>query len=202
MAEAATAEPRTVIQLTLAIKGELAALHVRGRDLYVRIGELLVALKPQIAKGKWMAHIRDNFDFSPQSATEYVKMYHLARTQQRERVTRNDVRGASARSNPSHKSNDFQAYQETMRKVGAQARHQKAPAADGKPSPQARRDRVRELLMQMPPMAYRALATRLHPDAGGSDWDMACLTDARDILVKLIRTSYAATLIQKAGVVS
>lgn len=188
MPEAQTKEDtlRDINAHVRAIKGELAAVEVRAHDRYIAIGEHLTELRKLVPTGSWIRFIRDNFDFTDASANRYMKFYREVRANRRPSKL-SDVE--TPRQN--HQPRDFNAFRSTVHQAREnirQASQRHAPEPEtGRRSPQSHKAFVRQLAQEIVTTGYKILAQKHHPDRGGANADMAALTEARDMLVRLLR---------------
>lgn len=167
------------------IQSELQLGNDAGRDHYRRAGEMLNEAKDQLAHGAWGKWLAKHFDLSARSAQVYMQW---ARTHEERRPSAqmpsslNDMTGGRERRQEERQSNQQQTFRRTLRDVARD---------DFVQERQARDDEVRlhrELAQELIDLGYRALATRLHPDRGGSKDAMSRLNRVRDELKQLAQT--------------
>jgi hypothetical protein len=178
--------PRSIRTLVPLIKEDLRkgdeAAQKAGLPFYRAAGEKLLEAKQQIAHGEFQVWIKRNFKISPRQARLYMSYsMHAQNGAAAPFSSLNDFRRehlghASAGGHPSwHKP-----VKEALDGIDFEALRQAA-------SQQADERKVlRQLMLQMIDVGYRALAAKLHPDKGGSSEGMVRLNEARDRLKKHI----------------
>jgi hypothetical protein len=163
------------------IKEELDAGNQAGLEHYCQAGEMLIEAKEQVPAGSWSRWLKSNFELSQQTARHYVRLAYKKREGQpigayrtiedalgqqprRERhAVWNKVRDAADRVNVTRLADERQSRDDEIKLH-------------------------RELAMQLIDLGYRALATRLHPDRGGSRDAMGRLNIVRDELKSIAAT--------------
>jgi Protein of unknown function (DUF3102) len=171
--EAQIARPLKI--LVPLIKDELSAAHQAGLEHYRHAGELLLEAKSQFPHGAWSRWLTKNFELSHKTANRYMG---LARKFVKfvpgdEFRTLKDAIGERPSRAAGQKVHhtvriDTGSFLEEFRKREAQR--------------EAENKRHRDFAFQLIDLGYRALATRHHPDHGGSTDAMACLNRVRDEL--------------------
>lgn len=177
----AVARPLTV--LVPRIQNELTAGESAGLEHYRRAGEMLLEAREQVAAFKWSGWLAKNFTLSKQTAARYMRLATIAEQHGGRIVheTLSEAIGerrsdAAARIGASRPIREFTAHVDTDRL--SQER-------------QVRTDEVRlhrELALELIDIGYKALATRLHPDRGGSRDAMRRLNRVRDELKGVAET--------------
>lgn len=174
---------KTLIPL---IQSELQLGNDAGRDHYRLAGEMLIEAKDQVAHGGWGRWLTKNFDLSHDTARLYMRWAREHQNVSGDHETRyrslNEMRGVTDRRREAHRSNQQQAFRRVLRDVARDTFVQER---------QSRDDEVklhRELAEELIDLGYRALATKLHPDRGGSKDAMARLNRVRDELRNLAQT--------------
>lgn len=159
------------------IREELDAGGSAGEAHYRRAGEYLVEVQDsnQVPYGSWGRWLSSNFSLSKTTANDYMR---LARSTGQ--VTLKEISGNATRG---------------KKKKRRQKRERdfidELTAVDVDRATQERRaekDEVnlhRDLAVELIDIGYRALATRLHPDRGGTQEGMARLNRVRDELKSL-----------------
>lgn len=151
-----------------------------GLPYYRAAGEKMLEAKEQVKHGEFQAWVKRNFKISPERARIYMR---LAENQ-------------NGRAQPFSSLADFQ-----RKELGHQIPNSKsAPQSWHEPVKQIlnrvdvdtlrdvelkrveEREAQRKLALQLIDIGYKALATRLHPDKGGSRDAMARLNEVRDRL--------------------
>jgi hypothetical protein len=169
------------------IQSELQQGNSAGHEHYRRAGDMLIEAKDQVGYGGWGRWLAKNFDLSQQTARVYMKWArehdHFARGE-REVAYRSlrEMRGDTERSREDRQSTQQQAFRRVLRDVARD---------DFVQERQTRDDEIklhRELAEELVDLGYRALATRLHPDRGGTKDAMARLNRVRDELKQFAQT--------------
>jgi hypothetical protein len=171
----AVARPLKV--LVPLIAGELTAGDTVAREHYRRAGELLLEARDQVAAFKWGAWLSKNFALSRVTAWRYMKM------------------AEKIHADPSIVSHGKQpSMRQTIRPNEGYAHVHWRPVIDATKQinvdefaevRQARNQEIelhRELALELIDVGFKALATRLHPDRGGSKDAMRRLNRVRDEL--------------------
>lgn len=165
------------------IQSELGAANDAGLEHYRRAGEMLVEAKEQVTYGSWGRWLSKNFALSQNQAIRYMR---LARTPEPYRDTTFTARGESItgaigekRSKP-HSA--YKALFEEAEKVDV------ARLADERKMTENEVRLRREMAQTLIDLGYRAMATRLHPDRGGSRDAMMRLNEVRDQLKSVAAT--------------
>ncbi len=164
------------------IKDELGAADQAGLEHYRRAGQMLVEAREQIPHGSWARWLTKNFELSDRTANRYMRLARVTES--------NDHTSASRGGNQSL----FGAIGEKRGRSAWGSVHEAADKvnvtrlADER---QTRDDEIklhRELALKLIDLGYRALATKLHPDQGGSRDAMARLNAVRDQLKDIAAT--------------
>ena len=168
---------KTLIPL---IQGELQQGNTAGREHFTQAGRLLNEAKEQVPHGRWGTWLTNNFDLSRRTAQDYMRW---ARERDQKRTggaqvssSLREMRGGTEREREHRGSKQQQAFRRVLRDVASEAFVQDR---------QAKEDEVklhRDLAEELVDIGYRALATKLHPDRGGSQIAMTRLNRVRDEL--------------------
>jgi hypothetical protein len=166
------------------IQSELQQGNSASHEHYRRAGEMLIEAKDQIGHGGWGRWLAKNFELSDRQAREYMRW---AREHNQNGAPGADLpyrslremRGATQRDREERQSKQQQAFRQVLRDVARDEFVQERQARDDEVK--LHRDLAEELI----DLGYRALATRLHPDRGGSKDAMARLNRVRDELKQL-----------------
>lgn len=170
------------------IQGELQMGNSAGQEHYRRAGEMLIEAKDQVGYGGWGRWLSKNFDLSQQTARVYMKWARehddFARGTREVPPAKSlsEMRGDTERAREQRQSKQQQAFRRVLRDVARDEFVQER---------QARDDEIRlhrELAEELVDLGYRALATRLHPDRGGSKDAMARLNRVREELKQFAQT--------------
>jgi hypothetical protein len=185
--ESRLARPLNV--LVPLIQEELSAGDSAGLEHYRRAGELLLEARNsgQVAAFKWGAWLSKNFEMSRRTAYRYM---HLAEAAENDPdiVTR---RGTTIRGAINEPKWDTRAPsgRTAWRPVASAVREvDRDRLAQERQTIETEVKLHRELAEELVDIGYRALATRLHPDKGGSKDAMRRLNRVRDDLKSLAST--------------
>jgi hypothetical protein len=175
-----TAIARPLKILVPLIKEELAAGNRAGLEHYRQAGTLLLEAKEQQPYGSWGKWLKKNFELSHQTAYHYMTLAQRAQTDGAEDLNRRftSVRAAIGRRDATASPHEswrpaLKAARDLDAELFAQER-------------QTERDEIqlhRDLAAELVDVGYKALATRLHPDRGGSKDAMVRLKRVRDELM-------------------
>jgi len=167
------------------IQSELQQGNTAGHEHYRRAGEMLIEAKGQVAYGGWGRWLTKNFDLSHRQANEYMRWareYDQNRGGAAKISSLRQMSGHTERRREERQSDQQQAFRRVLRDVARDDFIQER---------QARDDEIklhRELAEELVDLGYRALATRLHPDRGGSKDAMTRLNRVRDELKQFAQT--------------
>jgi hypothetical protein len=161
------------------IKAKLVQVENAGLEEKRETGELLIEAKAQVPLGSWGPWLNRNFHLSATTARNYMQ---LARKIDESESTTGGVAPKSlneSRGKTQYERNLRAAWQPTFaatRDVDVETIAQER---------QTRRDEItlhRELALELIDIGWKALATRLHPDRGGSREAMLRLNRVREQL--------------------
>jgi hypothetical protein len=164
------------------IQGELQHGDSAGREHYRRAGEMLIEAKDQVAHGRWGSWLTDKFDLSSRTAQIYMQWAREMRTGDSHFSSMYQMRGGTDRDREERTSSQQKKFRRVLREVARD---------DFVQERQRREDELqlhRDLAIQLIDLGYRALATRLHPDRGGSKDAMTRLNTVRDELKSIAVT--------------
>jgi hypothetical protein len=183
---------RPVKVLVPLIQEELIAGNEAGMEHYIKAGRLLNEVKDsgQVAHGSWSRWLKTNFELGQRTAQDYMRVARkadeLGPKNEASFVFGNTIDRALGREERSIKSvtkkNKLKSLFDGVDKVNV------TRLADER---QSRDDEIklhRDLAAQLIDLGYRALATRLHPDAGGSRDAMTRLNTVRHELKEFAAT--------------
>ena len=169
------------------IQEELIAGNEAGMEHYIKAGTMLNEVKDsgQVPYGSWGRWVKDNFQIGRKTASDYMRIAakvdegHLFRRE----TSIDEAVGRDPRTIKSvTKKNKLKSLFDGVDKVNV------TRLADER---QSREDEIklhRELALQIIDLGYRAMATRLHPDAGGSRDAMSRLNTVRHELKEFAAT--------------
>lgn len=169
------------------IQSELQQGNSAGHEHYRRAGEMLIEAKGQIGHGGWSRWLTKNFDLSERTARAYMQWAREhdqigSRDADLPYRSLREMRGDTERRREDYQSKQQQDFRRVLRDVARD---------DFVQERQARDDEVRlhrDLAEELIDIGYRALATRLHPDRGGSKDAMSRLNRVRDELKSIAQT--------------
>ena len=170
------------------IQEELIAGGEAGMEHYIKAGRMLNEVKDsdQVPYGSWGRWLKDNFHMSQQTASDYMRVARKSEDYQstgKVPTTINEALDREPRERVSiTKKNKLKSLFDRVDKVNV------TRLADER---QSRDDEIklhRDIALQLVDLGYRALATRLHPDAGGSRDAMSRLNTVRHELKEFAAT--------------
>jgi hypothetical protein len=170
------------------IQSELQQGNSAGREHYINAGRMLTESKGQVGYGGWGKWLRKNFDLSHDTAANYMRWAkeHDDFTSGARKVppssSMRQMTGNTDRQREDRQSKQQQDFRRILRDVARDDFVQERQARDDEV--QLHRDLAEELV----DIGYRALATRLHPDRGGSKDAMSRLNRVRDELKSIAQT--------------
>jgi Protein of unknown function (DUF3102) len=171
------------------IQSELQQGNAAGQEHYRLAGEMLIEAKGQVGHGGWGRWLSKNFDLSDRQASRYMRLARHVRNQIGRGAadlemfkSLRDMDGDTERAREHRQSTQQQQFRRVLRDVARD---------DFVQERQARDDEIklhRDLAEELVDIGYRALATRLHPDRGGSKDAMSRLNRVRDELKQIAQT--------------
>jgi hypothetical protein len=170
-------EQTTEVARPLRILVPLIAEQIKqGRDAGVeyfrKAGALLVEAREQVARAEWNRWVEKHFDIKAKTAHHWMHLANAAGT-----ARARSIRTLSEFTHPSREPHHQPAFHEPVREAlravdtdhYAQERQAKA----------RERDLERALALKLIDIGFKVLATKLHPDKGGSREAMARLNRVR-----------------------
>jgi Protein of unknown function (DUF3102). len=181
--KARTQVSRPLPVLVPLIQQELSAGNNAGIEHYRRAGEMLLEAREQVAAFKWGKWLSKNFELSRSTAGNYMRLaQRLADDPDLvQRVAQPSLRSIvtpNARPLHAHWQPVFEAAKKVDIDEFVEVRQARAEEM------QLHRDLALELI----DIGFKALATRLHPDRGGSKDAMRRLNRVRDELRTVAKT--------------
>jgi hypothetical protein len=169
------------------IQSELQQGNSAGHEHYMRAGQMLIEAKEQVGYGGWNRWLTKNFDMDKTTAQRYMRWareHDQMRTggPQVPYASLREMRGATERQREERQSPQQQAFKRVLRDIARDDFIQERQTRDDEVK--LHRDLAEELI----DAGYRALATKLHPDRGGSKDAMARLNRVRDDLKAIAAT--------------
>ena len=184
LARRQTAIARPLAKLVPLIQEELVAGDSAGLEHFRRAGEYLLEAREQVAAFKWTAWLTKNFALSKKTAWRYMRLAEVA-----------EERGGRVLQDTTLKAVIGERLHDSERRVGAfrpiSAFTAKVDTDRLSQERQILVDEIRlhrELALELVDIGYKALATRLHPDRGGSKDAMRRLNRVRDELKSVAET--------------
>ena len=163
------------------IQHELSAGDQAGLEHYRRAGEMLNEARAQVAAFKWNAWLKKNFALSDDMARRYMRYAELPEERRGAAATLTEALGEPSR--------DTRRFVGAWKPVGHITKHVDIDRlAQERQTIETEVRLHRELADELIVAGYRALATRLHPDQGGSKDAMRRLNRVRDELKSLAST--------------
>jgi Protein of unknown function (DUF3102) len=169
------------------IKLDLERGDRAGMEYYADAGDKLIEAKDQVAHGYWAPWIKKNFALSDTTAKRYMRLARLrAEHVEIGRGTADlprslsEMDGDTKRVQERHHAES--AYKAVLRDLETDLYTQEQ---------QTRADEVklhRDIALELIDVGFKALATRLHPDRGGSKEAMARLNRVRKELTSVAET--------------
>lgn len=161
------------------IRADIEAGDRAGMEYYADAGDKLVEAKEQVSHGHWGAWLSKNCELNDQTARRYMRLARL----RADRATQN-IRGADALPRSLSEMDGDTERQRTQR---ARAASYQSILREVEPDTyaiekQTRADEVqlhRDIALELIDIGWKAMATRLHPDHGGSKEAMARLNRVR-----------------------
>jgi len=172
---------RPLKTLVPLIQDELAQAQAAGLDHFRRVGQMLIEAKAQMPYGNWGRWLSHNFKLSDRTARSYMSLAGLRKPPSE--VSDDGYTAVLSQHRPSYRTN--QAWQQ----ITADAKALDAELFGQEQ--QSERDEIRlhrEMAEELIDLGYKAMATRLHPDRGGSKDAMARLNRVRDELKHVATT--------------
>jgi Protein of unknown function (DUF3102) len=168
------------------IQGELQMGNDAGQEHYRRAGEMLIEAKEQVPHGRWGTWLSKNFTLHADTARNYMRWareyQNRGGASEMQPTSMRQMTGHTERRREQYGSKQQQDFRRVLRDVARETFIQER---------QTRDDELRlhrELAVELVTIGYRALATRLHPDRGGSKDAMSRLTRVRDELKQFAET--------------
>jgi hypothetical protein len=145
----------------------------------ISIGEKLIEAKGQTKHGEWHNWLRRNFDLTKATAAIYMRMAEA--TKSNAGVTFTSVRGFHRQTQPNYRGNVrppdwLPEMKDRMERVNVERLAK--PVVDEEVEDKLER----KLALDLIDIGYRALASKLHPDKGGSKDAMSRLNTVRENL--------------------
>lgn len=165
------------------IQQELSAGNRAGVEHYRRAGEMLLEAREQVAPFKWGKWLSKNFVLSQRTASDYMRLAERIRDEPdiQQHAAKQSIRSI-LQPNAQPANVHWRPVIDATKKIDVD------PFTETR---QARTDEVqlhRDLALELIDIGFKALATRLHPDRGGSRDAMRRLNRVRDELKAVATT--------------
>jgi hypothetical protein len=166
------------------IQRELSAGDNAGLEHYRQAGEMLLEAREQVAAFKWSGWLSKNFTLSRTTAWRYMRLAEVADAKPSRFASETTVHGAigERRSDFNQRTGAFRPVREFTAHVDTDRLGQERQVRDEEMRLH------RELALELIDIGFKALATRLHPDRGGSKDAMRRLNRVRDELQGVAET--------------
>ena len=153
------------------IQDEIAEGNSAGLEHYRQAGELLLEAREQVAEFKWVKWLSANFALSRRTATDYMRLAELIR--ENPDLGKTSSQTLSSIVHPKEQ-------QRRKERRAAFKLHKPIDIFDAGRQARAEETRLLRLLaVELIDVGFKALATRLHPDHGGSNIAFARLNRVR-----------------------
>ena len=159
------------------IKDELTAGSRAGLEHFRRAGEMLLEAHEQLSGQSWTKWLSQNFELSRNTAYRYMKL-----AEQDDRLARETTLTAAIGERRTPRMGAWGPIRDRANRVNVER------LADERQSRDNEITLHREMALQLINLGYHALATRLHPDRGGSRDAMSRLNHVRDELKSIAET--------------
>lgn len=186
LARSPTTIARPLKVLIPLIQADLERGDRAGMEAYADAGKKLIEAKAQVAHGYWSTWLSKNFALADSTSRRYMRLARLRdeHAQNGQRLTvlpsLTEMTGETARRKERRKRDH--GFQSVLRDLETDLYAQEQ---------QTRTDEVRlhrEIALELIDVGFKALATRLHPDRGGSKEAMSRLNRVRDELKGVAET--------------
>jgi hypothetical protein len=172
------------------IQEELLAGISAGMPHYIRAGRILNEVRDsgQVPHGSWQRWLKENFHLSRNTANDYMRLARKAEEPDFNCNGTITIDNALGREREPRviksvtKANKLKSLFDGVDKVNV------TRLADERQSREHELKLHRDIALQVIDLGYRATATRLHPDQGGSREAMARLNTVRDELKEVAAT--------------
>lgn len=178
-----TAVSRPLKILVPLIQHELIEGDEAGLQHYRRAGEMLMEAREQVPHGSWGRWLSKNFELSQNTALRYMRFARKSENEASNFIARGESLTKAIGEKRAEKPHVvFKSLFEATGRVNV------TRLADERKSRDEEIKLHRDLAIQLIDLGYRALATRLHPDRGGSRDAMMRLNTVRDELKSIAET--------------
>ena len=167
------------------IKEDLEAAREAGVEHYTAAGEKLWEANAQVGRGQWSKWLRQNFNLSQDTAYSYMQLANYVRIE----LVKNEARAPNQQvplpktlsevTDSRHRGHRPRWHQPVQQAVNALNVEQLKKDRQAKEQEEKLQ---RQLGLKLIDIGYKVLASKLHPDRGGSAIAMARLNTVRGIL--------------------
>jgi hypothetical protein len=164
------------------IQSELQQGNDAGYEYYFRVGEMLLEAKEQVAHGGWGRWLSKNFELGQTQARLYMRYARGQNDGNDAEMSLGAATGETERKRKARHSAQQQEFKRVLRDVAADTFVKERQTLENEVK------LLRGLAQELIDVGYRALATRLHPDRGGSKDAMVRLNCVRDDLKRFAKT--------------
>jgi hypothetical protein len=184
MTAVAVSEARNVARplsvLVPLIKDDLEKAKEAGLPHYCDVGEKLIEAKFQLRHGAFLPWVVRNFGMGRRQASEYMHLARKHRGTEMGEVIPISVRAAIGDARPDNPNYGKPApWRADIDEKVKRALEQSKRLQDEALSRKQERDAESKLALQLIDIGYKALASKLHPDKGGSRDAMSRLNRVR-----------------------
>ena len=180
---------RPLDMLVKLIREDLEAARAAAKNAsepyYVAAGRKMLEAKGQMKHGEFVDWVKRHFDISIRSAQLYMSLTTAEAEMQRRNDDSSTVlsfRKAIQRHTPNTSHGKPGAWRADLAATVKNAKQEAKRLAEEELTRQQERDAERKLALQLIDIGFKALASKLHPDKGGSRDAMSRLNRVRDRL--------------------
>ncbi len=149
-----------------------------GMQYYADAGDKLIEAKEQVSHGHWGTWLSKNFSLVDRQAQRYMRLARLRATHAEKRLGKSDLPSSLSEMDGNTARRREQSWRDSSLKAVLQDVDPDIYAEEK----QTRDDEIqlhRDIALELIDIGFKALATRLHPDHGGSREAMARLNRVR-----------------------
>jgi hypothetical protein len=147
------------------IKRDVENAEHAGKMFYIAAGGKLVEAKEQVQHGEWGQWLKDNFEFSTNTASTWMRWWEAEAVRGEQFESRREFERTTrpSRNKKVYQERDYhQPVERILSSVNAKEMRDRAATAAKE------HELERKLALQLIKIGYGVLATKLHPDKGGS----------------------------------
>jgi len=174
---------RPLAALVPLIKKDIEAAQEAGMEYYRAAGEKLIEAKAQMKHGEFGPWIKRHFDISQSQTNYYMRLAHEKFAAVEFTSIKDFRRRGLGQDIPTTGGGVRQpTWQEPVKKIINKVDVETLNLRKAELARRDEREAERKLAMQLIDIGFKTLATKLHPDKGGSRDAMARLNRVRDRL--------------------